>query len=150
MLSLTRKADYALVAMAELAMRWREDGEPVSAKAVAEQHNLPQALLMNIMKSLAQANLLESRRGANGGYTLSRSPATISVMEVICAVDGPMQFTPCSGSLPVVGQGCCVSQTCPISEQVQQLHSRIYAFLETMTLEAMCGENLCTTAAGQP
>lgn len=145
MLSLTRKADYALIAMAELAERWRRDDGPVSAKAIAEQYNLPQALLMNILKCLSQADLLESTRGAGGGYALSRDPVTINVMEVICAVDGPMQLAPCSGSLPVVGQGCRLAGSCPITEQVQQLHTRIYTFLETMTLEDMS-----RNAAGQP
>lgn len=146
MLSLTRKADYALVAMAELAMRWHADAEPISAKAVAEQYNLPQALLMNILKSLAQADLLESRRGAGGGYILSRNPELISVMEVVCAVEGPMQLTPCSGSLPVVGQGCDLAGNCPISEQVQELHGRIYGFLETMTMDELCGNATSKTA----
>lgn len=141
MLSLTRKTDYALVALSYLAKRWQQGEGAVSARQIAKCFGLPQPLLMNILKSLAQADLLRSTRGVQGGYELSCSPAEISVMEVVCAIEGPAQLTACSNGLPIVGQGCEIAEDCPIREPIRQLHCRINRLLEQMTLEQMIEED---------
>jgi len=114
MLTLTRKTDYALVALSHLAHRLAEDAGPVSARIIAETHGLPLPLLMNILKELAQAKLVNSTRGATGGYALALSPERISLLEIINAIEGPVKLTACCDGLPIVGQGCAVAATCPI------------------------------------
>ena len=94
MLRLSKKADYALLAMRYLAAR--SDRGAVSAREVAEAHNIPAELLAKVLQKLVRAGLLESHQGIRGGYGLKRRAETISVAEVIQAIDGPLTVTACS------------------------------------------------------
>jgi Rrf2 family protein len=84
---LTARADYALRAAAELAA-----AAPAQVKSaqLAEAQSIPSKFLENIMVDLKRAGLVASQRGADGGYTLSRPPAEITLAEVIRAIEGPL------------------------------------------------------------
>lgn len=86
MLSLTRKADYALIAAVYLARQRSCDAGPVSAREIGEQFDLPVPVLMNVLKQLTSAGLLRSTRGTGGGYELARTPAKVSLLDVVQAV----------------------------------------------------------------
>ena len=135
MLSLTRKTDYALVALSYLAGLRSRGAEPASARQISEAFGLPLALLMNILKELVQARVLTSTRGANGGYELAVEPGRITLLEVVTAMQGPIRLSLCSDGLPIVGQGCTLSEGCPIRGPIRSLHSRLNRFLEELTLE---------------
>jgi len=141
MLSLTRKTDYALVALALLGQR-RNDGQgPVSARVIAEEFGLPQPLLMNILKELAQAKIVTSTRGATGGYTLAGEPSQTTILEVVTAIEGPVRLAQCCDGLPIAGQGCAVDAgSCPAKGAVRQLHKRIVSLFEEMTLQNLLDE----------
>ncbi len=94
MLRLSKKADYALIAMKHLALR--PDQAASSAREIAEQYDIPVELMAKILQRLAREGLLASHQGTRGGYQLSRSPSNISVADVIQAVDGPLTVTACS------------------------------------------------------
>jgi len=141
MLSLTKKTDYALVALATLGRRKLAGQGPVSARVVAEEYGLPQPLLMNILKELAQAKIVVSKRGATGGYELASDPVGLTVLEVVTAIEGPVRLAECCEGLPVVGQGCAVEATsCPARGAVRLLHQRIVALFEEMTLADLFAE----------
>ena len=140
MLSLNRKTDYALVALSYLASRWVDKAGPVSARQISDTFGLPSALLMNILKELGQAKVVNSTRGAHGGYELAGDPSRITLLEVVTAMQGPVQLTPCSQGLPIVGQGCNLSGDCPIKGPIRSLHSRLNRFLEELTLEDLAGD----------
>ena len=91
MLKLTKKADYALMAMKHLAEHSTEGSR--SAKDVADAYGIPPEALAKILQRLAKAGLLQSQHGTNGGYTLARAAHTISAFEVIQAIDGPVTVT---------------------------------------------------------
>ena len=74
MLKLTKKADYALMAMKHLAEL--PDRTASSAKDVAEAYGIPPEALAKILQRLAKVGLLQSQHGINGGYTLARDPQT--------------------------------------------------------------------------
>ena len=138
MLSLTRKTDYALVALATLGRRKAAGEGPVSARVVAEEYGLPQPLLMNILKELAQAKIVSSTRGATGGYQLAHDPANVTVLEVVTAIEGPVRLAQCCEGLPVVGQECAVdASACPAKGAVRLLHQRIVELFEKMTLQEL-------------
>lgn len=80
------KAEYALSAIFDLATQ--PPGEPVRIADIAKRQNIPQKFLELILSSLKQGGFVESRRGAEGGYLLSRQADTIVVGEVIRFVDG--------------------------------------------------------------
>jgi Rrf2 family protein len=85
---ITAKADYAVRAAVELAAHGT--GEPVKADLVAEAQSIPQNFLENILAELRRAGIVESRRGAAGGYRLGRPAEEISLADVIRAVEGPL------------------------------------------------------------
>lgn len=82
------KSDYAVRAAAELAAA--EPGRPVKAEALASAQGIPANFLENILGSLRNAGIIRSQRGAEGGYLLARDPATVTLADVIRAVDGPL------------------------------------------------------------
>jgi Rrf2 family cysteine metabolism transcriptional repressor len=85
MISVTSKSRYAVVAMAELA---RSGDKPVPIKELAERRGMPEQFLEQLFSTLRRAGLLNSHRGMKGGYTLSRPPDEIEVLEVVQALDG--------------------------------------------------------------
>ncbi|MEO1236376.1 MAG: Rrf2 family transcriptional regulator [Planctomycetota bacterium] len=140
MLQLTRKTEYALIALSHLGRRRLAEEGPASARSIAEAYRLPLPLLMNILKELAQAGLLTSTRGATGGYVLAAEPAEVSLLQVVHAIEGPVKLTPCchdEDTLPIVGQSCSVEENCPIQGPIRALHRRILGFVADVTLEEL-------------
>jgi Rrf2 family protein len=82
------KTDYALRAAVELAAA--EGGPPVKGERLATSQTIPLRFLENILLQLRNAGLIESRRGADGGYRLARPAAEITLADVIRAIDGPL------------------------------------------------------------
>lgn len=82
----SNKAEYACVAMLELAAAYAAD-QPVRIKAIAESQGISQHFLVQILLQLKTAGLVASVRGASGGYQLARAPESVSLAEVINAID---------------------------------------------------------------
>ncbi|SRR5579871_2516977 len=91
------KAEYACIAMLELAATHAE-AQPVRIKTIADAHDIPQRFLVQILLQLKGAGLVESTRGASGGYQLARRPDTISLADIINAIDRGNAPRPSSGS----------------------------------------------------
>jgi Rrf2 family protein len=85
---ISAKTDYAIRATIELALTG-SDG-PLTAHAIADAQRIPLRFLLNILSDLRRTGLVESRRGPNGGWWLSRPADAITVADVIRAVDGPL------------------------------------------------------------
>src|SRR4051812_41992823 len=83
---ISAKAEYACVAMLELAANYNEP-QPVRIKAIADAQGIPQRFLVQILLNLKTAGLVASVRGAAGGYQLARAPEAISLAAVINAID---------------------------------------------------------------
>ncbi len=92
-LQISRKIDYGLRAAIYLASV--AQGSVVPFREVAKLMNIPQDFLAKILKTLVDAGLVSSVRGARGGYALARPPAEISFLDVIEAVEGPIQVNVC-------------------------------------------------------
>jgi FeS assembly SUF system regulator len=92
MLRIAKLTDYATVVLAALAERPETHA---SAAELAARARLEPTTVSKVLKTLAQAGLVESRRGAAGGYRLGRAPAEISVADVIIAMEGPIGLTEC-------------------------------------------------------
>lgn len=89
----TTKAEYGVRLLVELGRHGAQ--HPVSLKAIAEAEGLPLAYLERIVALLKKADLVESTRGAHGGYRLTRDPATVSMDEVIVALEGAVAPMTC-------------------------------------------------------
>src|SRR5436309_4064211 len=97
MLRLSKKADYALIAMKHLALRGdRGLAGSSSAREIAELYAIPIELMAKVLQRLVRRGLLASHQGTRGGYQLVRVPSKISVADVIQAIEGPVQVTACS------------------------------------------------------
>jgi Rrf2 family transcriptional regulator, cysteine metabolism repressor len=87
------KAEYGIRVMAHLA---RHDGEnPISLGTIADAEGLPLAYLEHLVQRLRKAGLVESRRGAHGGYTLAREAGDITMAEVVRALEGEIAPIEC-------------------------------------------------------
>jgi Rrf2 family protein len=91
---ISAKIDYAVRACAELAARYgtRPDGSPryVKAEEVSDAQGMSPAFVLGILNQLKQAGLVESHRGAEGGYRLAYPPEKIAVADVVRVIDGPL------------------------------------------------------------
>jgi Rrf2 family cysteine metabolism transcriptional repressor len=85
---ISAKAEYACLAMMSLARQDARD-PPVRIRMIAEAHAIPERYLVQILLQLKGAGLVASTRGSAGGYRLARDPESISLGEVLTAIDGP-------------------------------------------------------------
>ncbi len=85
---ITAKADYAVRAAAVLAAA--VPGVPVKGEAIATAQHIPLNFLENILRELRRAGIVRTQRGADGGYLLAVGPETVTVADVIRAVEGPL------------------------------------------------------------
>jgi len=131
MLKLTKKADYALMAVKHLAEH--SGASSRSAKDVADAFGIPPEALAKILQRLAKAGLLHSQHGINGGYTLARPAHTISAFEVIQAIDGTLFITSC---VTVRGE-CGQSDRCNIREPLRKVNESIEAVLKRIKISHM-------------
>jgi len=91
-MNISVKGEYALKAIFDLAVQ--RSPEPVKIAEIARRQKIPQKFLELILASLKQAGLVESRRGAEGGYLLARRPEAITVAEVLRYVEGKKNAKP--------------------------------------------------------
>ncbi len=134
MLRLSKKADYALMAMKHLASKGAAPS--TSAREIAEQFDIPIELMAKVLQRLVRTGLLISTQGTRGGYTLGRPSAAISVADVIQAIDGPFTVTACSSE----NSGCEQYSKCNIRDPLWQIKERIVATLGTVTIAEMAAD----------
>src|SRR5579862_223054 len=84
------RGDYASRALLSLALH-DGGGQPTSVRDIAERTGLPQPYLEQILLALKGAGLVRSKRGVGGGYVLARSPAELTLGQIVSAVEGPIQ-----------------------------------------------------------
>jgi Rrf2 family protein len=97
-MTFSSKAEYGVRLMVELG---RQEGErPTSLKAIAEAEDLPLSYLEHVVADLKRAGLVESSRGAHGGYRLAREPAEIAMDEVVLALEGAIAPMECFTAAP--------------------------------------------------
>ena len=107
-MQITRQADYAVRAVLHLARAGNTERSATSA--IAKEQKIPPSFLAKIISQLSIAGLLHTSRGARGGVTLAREPKEITLLEVVEAIDGPIQLNEC-----VANDGACTfEENCPI------------------------------------
>jgi Rrf2 family protein len=128
---ISAKADYAV--RAAIALAEADDDEPVKAEAIAEAQEIPPRFLENILGELRHAGIVQSRRGAEGGYRLGRPADDITIAEVIRAVDGPLATVRGDPADRLDYRGAAV----PLQEVWLALRANIRQVLESVTLAAV-------------
>ena len=134
---ITRQTDYGVFILTSMANRL-ESGEGYkqvySAPEISTLTGLALPNVSKILKALVRGNLLESRRGARGGYRLARDPHLITVQQMIEALNGPISLTECIETGP---EECGIGSLCPLSSNWKFINDRIRVTLECITLEQM-------------
>lgn len=133
--------------MIDLARNWNQGS--VSLHAVATREDLPEAYLEQLVAALRKAGLVTGKRGAGGGYTLSREPGQITAGDVVRALEGPIEPQVCvAEGDPVVN--CVREQDCGTREVWLKLQGTIASALDGMTLAELAKPKVkpAGTAAG--
>jgi Rrf2 family protein len=122
-MQITRQADYAVRAVLHLAQI--KNGDRAATSTVAKEQHIPPSFLAKIISQLSIAGLLHTSRGARGGVTLAREAKDITLLEVVEAIDGPIQLNECIGP----DGNCTFDDSCPIRsvwcEAQEELVSRL-------------------------
>ena len=126
------KAEYGVRVMTHLA--GTDAGRPVSLGSIAEAEGLPLAYLEHLVQRMRRKDLVESRRGAHGGYTLSRPAAEITMAEVVEALEGHLAPIEC-----ITPEGMCSREVkgdspCPTKLLWTRVQGSIVRTLSDMTL----------------
>jgi len=88
LISITTKSPYAVLALAELARS--SDGKPVPIGELARRRDVPVQFLEQLFAALRRAGVISSQRGVHGGYRFARDPSTVTVLEIVEILDGPV------------------------------------------------------------
>lgn len=135
MLRLSKKTDYALLALRHLAIA-APTGQTVSARELSETYDLPPELLAKVLQRLVRGGLLVSQQGIRGGYELAKAAHEISVADVITVVDGATRITACTDQ----GHDCDQFSKCAIRDPLWKLKDRIVSALEATTVAELASQ----------
>jgi Rrf2 family protein len=122
------------MAMKHLAVK--SDTATISAREIAAEYEIPIELMAKVLQRLARRGLLISTQGTRGGYRLSKSTASISVAEIIEAIDGPLTVTACSTHDDQCGQYA----KCNVRDPLWRIKDRILEALSTCSLAEIAAE----------
>jgi Rrf2 family protein len=134
MLKLTKKADYGLIALKHLTLvRPRS----ASAKEIADRYGVPVPVLSKVLQKLARGGFLASEHGTNGGYRLVGNPSSISALDVVRAIDGPVVLTSC---FTETGEDCEHQNRCIVRDPLRRVHEGILALLAGLSMAELAAE----------
>ncbi len=133
MLRISRLADYGVVLGTHLA--GLPEGELRSVRELAGETGVPQPTVSKVLKLLGRHQLVESSRGASGGYRLAAAPEEISVASVISALEGPIGITECG--LMEDHEDCSLSDHCSVRGNWRLINGAILTALESISLAQM-------------
>lgn len=125
-MKVSTKTYYAMRALSVLA----NTPEPLSARVISEQEDLPYEYLEKIFQQLRKAGFVESVRGASGGYRLATSPTEITLGEILTELEGPFFTLPCFSP-----EGCHRSKECHTKNVWDTINRTLDAQLQTITLK---------------
>ena len=130
-LRLTRAADYAILAMMHVGSL--PEGDFALKDAIGQAQNIPPSFLAKILRQLVKSDLLRSARGPNGGFGLQRTAAKINLLDIVEALEGPIELTDCAPD----PDHCPRSHDCPASAVWLEVQRQITEVLRKTTLEAL-------------
>jgi Rrf2 family iron-sulfur cluster assembly transcriptional regulator len=136
MMELTRKGEYAIRGIIYLAQQ--PPGKISLISEIAEAADVPQTFLAKIFQGFAKIGIVNSYRGTGGGFTLGRSPESITLREVVEAVEGPIVPNRC-----LMGVGYCDrGENCNVHPVWRKVQSQVVQILDSVTVEEMARNKL--------
>jgi Rrf2 family transcriptional regulator, cysteine metabolism repressor len=144
-IAFSTKGEYGVRLMVQLGRHF--GAGPASLAEIAAEEDLPRAYLEQLVMSLREAQLVTSTRGARGGYELARPPESISMSEVLRALEGPIAPMMCATDDPDHAIGCDRSARCTVNVLWVRLRDAISGALESMTLADLVPPRTAVPAA---
>jgi FeS assembly SUF system regulator len=142
MLRLSKLTDYAVVVMVRLA-----SAEAVeTSRSIAQATGIPEPTVAKVLKTLAANDLVESHRGAHGGYRLVLPLDAVPIADVIGAFDGPIALTACVDGTPGL---CDAENLCPLRGRWDRVNDAIHQALSSITLADMAPRPALIPAAAE-
>ena len=141
MLKLSKKTDYALMAIQYMASQGAD--RVVNTKEIAEEYKIPVELLAKVLQKLGKKGLITSQNGPKGGYILAKSPDSISVLSIIQAIEGHLGITECYHN---EDSHCMQMARCNIRTPLRNIQNSIYGLLDSMSIEDMSTFSTATVA----
>jgi Rrf2 family iron-sulfur cluster assembly transcriptional regulator len=144
---LTTKGRFAVTAMVDLALRHGKG--PVTLAGISERQDISLSYLEQLFGKLRRHQLVDSVRGPGGGYTLAKPLDTVSVADIIRAVDEPIDATQCGGK-----ENCHEEHRCMTHDLWASLNQKIYEYLDSVTLAELVAkqqdkQNIAMLAEGR-
>ena len=133
---LTTKGRFAVTAMIDLGLR--QNSGPVTLAAISQRQQISLSYPEQLFGKLRRHELVESTRGPGGGYSLARSPAQITVADIILSVDEPIDATQCGGKENCLGEG----SRCMTHDLWASLNVRMVEFLDSVSLQKLVEDQL--------
>jgi len=129
MLRMSKKVEYALIAMVE--MTDHKDPELITAREIAKQYHIPHEILGKVLQALSKNGLIESIQGVRGGYRANHTWNEITIASIIETIDGPIELMSCNS-----GNFCDCDQisVCNIKAPMEILQNELRAFFNNITL----------------
>ncbi len=127
----TAKTEYAVRAIIEISLVG--DDKPAQVREIASKQAIPERFLEQVMAALKKASLIESIRGAQGGYRLTRPASEITMAQIIEAIEGPMQVMECL-SKDNEHQKCHQAGLCAVKDVWASVQSSIVEALDSISL----------------
>ena len=132
MLRISKIADYAVIVIAAIA---KTTSASYTGQQLADSTHIALPTVRKVLKLLANADLLTSTRGVNGGYALARPAQSITLIDVITAIDGPIAITECCHTEKDCDrQACCTARS-----NWQTINHAIHTILKSVTIDQMNG-----------
>jgi len=139
-MKISKKGEYALKALIELAINYDKGLAVTLINEIAERENIPSKYLEQILLSLKNAGILVSKRGVGGGYTLSRAPQDISLGEVIRVVEGPLAPLDCVSVSRHMN--CPDETTCGLYSVMLEVRNAIAHIVDNISLKDIAKRTL--------
>lgn len=131
MLKLSKKAEYALMAVKYIATKQPESC--VTAKQIAESYQIPYELLAKVLQQLVKFNIIRSFQGINGGYSLTKSPDKITLIDIIKAIDPDYRITECMKEKSSSNE-CSHFDCCSIRDPLMKVQREIDKVFKNTTI----------------
>lgn len=131
MLKIAKSVEYSILALRYIAKN--QEIECVSTKEIAERENIPYDLLAKLMQRLVKHNIIISKQGKLGGYSLNIEPEKLSLNELIIAIDQKIQLTDCMVINPTT-ENCGRINDCCLRNPLSKIQDKIEGLFQNTTL----------------
>ncbi|MDP6115809.1 MAG: Rrf2 family transcriptional regulator [Planctomycetota bacterium] len=137
MLNFTKKTEYGIIALTGLV---RNSDRPLNSRQISTEYGIPLPILSNILKELAKSGIVESLRGAKGGYRLKQNAEDLTLGRVLEVLEGKVRLTECMDVAEGEASDCSLQESCPVRAPLMRLQQKMKGWLDEVSLAEIAVE----------